>query len=208
MGRKRRNAYAGRLVPRPHPRNNKARLYFDALDNNVFLQLAERSRDKYESVIVEWCLMTNHFHLVLRVPKNGLGKGVSELNGSFARWSNARYGRRDHLFGRRYTSNEITTDAYLLEACRYVVLNPVRAVLCRHPNEWAWSSYRASARLAPPRPLQARDELLALFADMFGTSPENAHLVYRRFVEARLEIERQWRVSGATTDLAVAPAER
>jgi hypothetical protein len=88
------------------------------------------------------------------------------------------------------------------------VLNPVRAVLCRHPNEWAWSSYRASARLAPPRPPQARDELLALFADMFGTSPENAHLVYRRFVEARLEIERQWRVSGATTDLAVAPAKR
>jgi REP element-mobilizing transposase RayT len=69
--------------------NNKARLYFDALDNNVFLQLAERSRDKYESVIVEWCLMTNHFHLVLRVSKNGLAKGVSELNGSFARWSNA-----------------------------------------------------------------------------------------------------------------------
>jgi REP element-mobilizing transposase RayT len=203
MGRKRRNAYAGAYYHVHTRGNNKAPLYVDALDRNVFLQLVGRSREKYEWVIYEWCLMTNHYHLVLRVPKNGLAQGISELNGSFARWSNGRHGRCDHLFGRRYTSNEITTDAYLLEACRYVVLNPVRAGLCQHPEQWRWSSFRASVRLERPRPFHARDELLALLADMFGTSPEQAHRAYRHFVEARLAIERQWAaapsvVSGAT----------
>jgi REP-associated tyrosine transposase len=206
MGRKPRNAYAGGYYHVHARGNNKQPLYLDALDRHVFLQLTGRSKEKYEWVIVEWCLMTNHFHLVLRVPKNGLAQGMSELIGSFARWSNGRYGRSDHLFGRRYTSNEITTDAYLLEACRYVVLNPIRAGLCTHPADWAWSSYRATARLTRPRPFHARDELLALFADMFGRAPEHAHLVYQRFVEARLEIERQWANQRSDGSDAVAPA--
>jgi REP element-mobilizing transposase RayT len=207
MGRKPRNAYAGGYYHVHARGNNKVPLYLDRLDCNVFLQMAGRSQEKYEWVILDWCLMTNHFHVVLRIPKNGLAQGMSELIGSYARWSNGRYGRCDHLFGRRYASNEITTDAYLLEACRYVVLNPVRAGLCEHPQQWEWSSYRASARLARPRGFHARDVLAAMFADMFGTSPAKGHLEYRRFVEARLEFEQQQaRISGATVaGAAVAP---
>jgi REP element-mobilizing transposase RayT len=206
MGRKPRNAYADGLYHVHARGNNKLPLYLDALDRNVFLQLVERSQEKYEWVVLEWCLMTNHFHLVLRVPRNGLSQGMSELNGSFARWSNKRHGRGDHLFGRRYTSNELTTDQYLLEACRYVVLNPVRAGVCSHPARWEWSSYRASARLARPRPFHARDELLAMFADVFGTSPNMGHVLYRQFVEARLGIERQ-RAQQQSDDGAVALLE-
>lgn len=191
MGRERRNAYVGGYYHVHTRGNNKSPIYADSLDRNVFLQMFERSQMKYEWVVYEWCLMTTHYHFVVRVPKGGLAQGMCELNGSFARWSNKRHARCDHAFGRRYTSNEITTDAYLLEACRYVVLNPVRAGLCAHPQEWPWSSYRASAGLSQPRPFHARDELLGLFADMFGTSPKWAHLVYQRFVEARLAIERQ-----------------
>ena len=130
--------------------------------------------------------MTTHYHLVLRIADKGLAQGMSELNGSFARWANLRHGRSDHLFGKRYGCNEITTDAYLLGACRYVVLNPVRAGLCKHPQEWRWSSYRASAGLEPPRGLHARDVLIGHVREAFGTPSADPHEVYRTFIESAL----------------------
>jgi putative transposase len=141
MGRRRRNAYEDGYYHVHTRGNNKNPVYVDDLDRKVFLQLLERSQAKYEWVIFEWCLMTTHYHFIVRIGRSGLAQGMSELNGSFARCANRRHGRRDHVFGKRYVSNEITTDAHLLGACRYVVLNPVRAGLCSHPQEWRWSSY-------------------------------------------------------------------
>jgi putative transposase len=167
--------------------NNKARVYVDSTDRQVFLRMLERSQLKYEWIIYAWCLMTNHYHAVVRIPQNGLSQGMSELNGSFGRWSNLRHGRCDHVFGRRFSSREITTDAHLLEACRYVVLNPVRAGLCDHPADWRWSSYRACAGLEPPQPFLARDAMLDLVTGFFGKSRTSASAAYQEFVLAGLE---------------------
>jgi REP element-mobilizing transposase RayT len=186
MGRPPRNEYEHGYYHVHTRGNNKQPVYLDDLDRHVFLQLLERSQVKYEWVIFEWCLMTTHYHFVLRIGENGLAQGMSELNGSYARWSNGRHGRCDHVFGKRYTSNEITTDAYLLGACRYVVLNPVRAGLCSHPREWRWSSYRASAGLEPPRRFHARDVLLGHVRELFATPTSDGHAVYRAFIEAGL----------------------
>jgi REP element-mobilizing transposase RayT len=199
MGRQRRNAYEDGYYHVHTWGNNKQPIYLDDLDRKVFLQLLERSQAKYEWVIFEWCLMTTHYHFVVRITQSGLAQGMSELNGSYARWSNRRHGRCDHVFGKRYVSNEITTDAHLLGACRYVVLNPVRAGLCSHPQEWRWSSYRASAGLEPPRAFHARDLLLGHVRELFGTPSDDPHRVYRVFVEAGLYGARPEPVPGTVT---------
>jgi hypothetical protein len=91
---------------------------------------------------------------------------MRDLNGGYARWTNFRHGRCDHVFGQRFKGEEITTERHLLEACRYVVLNPVRAGICEHPVEWRWSSYRASAGLEPPQPFLALDRLHAMLREL------------------------------------------
>jgi putative transposase len=167
--------------------NNKARVYVDAVDRTVFLAMLERSVVKYEWRVYSWCLMTNHYHLVVHIPQNGLSQGMSELNGSFGRWSNKRHGRCDHVFGRRFSAREIVSDSHLLEACRYVVLNPVRAGLCSHPAVWRWSSYRACARLdLKPQPFLAWQEMLGLVTRFYGRREDEASAAYREFVDAGL----------------------
>jgi hypothetical protein len=122
--------------------------------------------------------MTNHFHLILRNPQGGLSSGMQHLVSGHSRETNRRYGRRDHLFRQRFFSVQLTRDSHFLEACRYVVLNPVRAGLCRSPAEWQWSSYRACAGFTFSPSFLAAGELL----QMFGNRPSEAAARYRAFV--------------------------
>lgn len=179
--------------------NNRAGVYIDGLDRYVFLQMLERSVVKYEWILYAWCLMTNHYHLVMRIPRNGLSQGMSELNGSFGRWSNRRHARCDHVFGKRFSAQEIASDTHLLEACRYVVLNPVRAGLCAQPASWRWSSYRACAGLSTTDPFLARDGVLDLVGGFYGKSHADAFEAYREFVEAGTAYDATVAVPGTGT---------
>jgi putative transposase len=134
MSRPHRNAYPGGYFHVGTRGNNKQAIYIDGVDRYWFLEMFGKATVRYEWSIYAYCLMTNHYHAVLCIPEGGLSEGMCELNGGFARWSNFRHGRVDHLFGRRFSSREIKTEEYLLEACRYVVLNPVRAGLVRRPE--------------------------------------------------------------------------
>jgi putative transposase len=182
MSRPHRNAYPGGYFHVGTRGNNKQAIYIDGVDRYWFLEMFGKATVRYEWSIYAYCLMTNHYHAVLCIPEGGLSEGMCELNGGFARWSNFRHGRVDHLFGRRFSSREIKTEEHLLEACRYVVLNPVRAGLVRRPDDWSWSSYRACAGLDYPRKWFSPTTLLRVFS----TRPEEAREQYCRFVEAGL----------------------
>jgi hypothetical protein len=103
---------------------------------------------------------------------------MCELNGGFALDFNARHGRSDHLFGRRFWSDLIDHESHLLASCRYIVLNPVRAGLSDDADSWPWSSYRACAggELAPS--FLAAGDLL----ELFGRDPVRAQSAYRNYV--------------------------
>jgi REP element-mobilizing transposase RayT len=192
MPRAPRNAYPGGFFHVHTRGNNKQEIYLDGIDRYWFLEILGKVVTRYEWTVYAYCLMTNHYHLVLCIPEGGLSEGMCELNGGFARWANIRHGRCDHLFGKRFGSREIVLESYLLQACRYVVLNPVRAGLVDHPEDWVWSSYRACAGLDYPPKWFDPGALLRVFSPR----PKEAMQSYRRFVEAGLVEAGQVRVPG------------
>jgi REP element-mobilizing transposase RayT len=162
--------------------NNQRSIYRDPSSRSLFLVRLGIVVRRYEWTLVTYCLMTNHYHLVLKVGDSGMARGMQQLNGGYAIAFNARAGRRDHLFGRRYWSRELEDDDDLLETCRYVDLNPVRKGLTRVPQDWRWSGYAAAIGLAAPERFHRPDELWRYF----DRRPRVAMDIYRRFVEEAL----------------------
>ncbi len=139
-------------------------IFDDDQDREAFLQTLGRVVDQFNWLCYAWCLMDNHYHLLVQTPDGNLSKGMRQLNGVYTQTSNRRHGRVGHLFQGRFKAILVDSDAYLLELARYVVLNPVRAGMVKRPEAWKWSSYRASMGKVPPEPFLSVDGLLALFA--------------------------------------------
>lgn len=121
--------------------------------------------------------MPNHFHLVIETPGPDLAVGMHRLKNSYVQWFNRRHDLDGHLFQGRYHGVHVDNTVHLLELGRYLALNPVRSGLCRAPEDWPWSSYRAMIDLAPPGFL-AVDETLS----HFGADRERARARFRAFV--------------------------
>jgi REP-associated tyrosine transposase len=160
--------------------NNKQRIYVDERDRITFCLTVQRIARKYGWTIIAYCLMDNHYHLLLSVGEQGLSRGMCELNTSYALTFNATHGRVNHLFGRRYWNRRIKTDASVLNVVRYIVQNPRRAGISERLEGYRWSSYAATIGLAFADMQLARDELLALF----GRTPARAVEEFRTFCSA------------------------
>jgi putative transposase len=165
--------------------NRGCRIYADDYERTVFLKLFERIAARHRWRCLSYCLMSNHYHLVITIEDGGLSDGMRELNGGFASFTNARHRLDGHLFRNRFWSELIETEAHMLETARYVVLNPVRAEICTTPKAWPWSSYRASVGLAFAPPFLAVEELLRCF----GPLPRPARRTYAAFVRDGLTAE-------------------
>ena len=122
-------------------------IYLDRDDCRTFLRLFAATTDSYGWSVYAFCLMGNHYHLVLEATREALSGGVQWLNGVYAQRFNERYERWGHLFGDRFRSWVIDSEDYLYDACRYVLNNPVRAGLCELPEDWPWSDSRWGKRL-------------------------------------------------------------
>ena len=122
--------------------------------------------------------MDNHFHLVVETPEGNLSKAMRQLNGVYTQAFNRRHQRVGHVLQGRFKAMLVDRDSYLLELCRYVVLNPVRAKTTRKADTYPWSSYRATAGLVPSPPYLAIDWLLS----QFGRQRAAAQRKYQAFV--------------------------
>jgi putative transposase len=152
---------------------NRRELVFSCdADYEFFLVLLGRVVRRFGWRVYAYCLMPDHYHLLLMTPKPNIAAGMQMLNGGYAQAFNARYGLEHHVFGERYHSELVERDEHLLETARYIAMNPVRAGLCLEPSEWKWSSHRALTGRERPLPWLAARELLALFG--------GGHESYRR----------------------------
>ena len=138
-------------------------LFPDSDARRLFLRLLGFTTERYLWHLQSYCLMTTHFHLLLRTEAPNLARGMQWLNGVYGAALNTIESDRGHVFGARYGSSPVTTDAYYLEVVRYIALNPVRAGLCVDPADWPWSSYRLIVRNLPTPPFLEVDRLLQLF---------------------------------------------
>ena len=154
-------------------------LFRDDLDRMEYLRELAAAVHGYGWTCLEYCLMTNHLHLILEVIDGSLPPGMQQLNTRYACRFNHRHALRGHVFGGRYGSNRIATDAHLAIAFAYVAVNPVEAGLCQQPEDWPWSSYAAAIRLATPQSFVNPNRVLQLF----GTTRELAIARLKAFVE-------------------------
>ncbi|MDO8369425.1 MAG: transposase [Candidatus Nitrotoga sp.] len=119
-------------------------IFEDDEDRQMFLSTLAQVITQFNWICHAWCLMDNHYHLLIQTPDGNLSKGMRQLNGIYTQASNRCHQRVGHLFQGRFKAILVDSDAYLLELTRYVVLNPVRAGMVKKPADWKWSSYRAS----------------------------------------------------------------
>lgn len=158
--------------------NRRQPIFVDDFDRERFLALLGQAVENEGWRCHAYCLMSNHFHLMIEAEREALSAGMWRLNGFYAQAFNRRHGLQGHLFERRFGAVAVQGNWHSLELSRYIVLNPVRARLRRDPRHWSWSSYRATLGLAPAPAWLTVDWLLG----QFGTSADAARRAYRSFV--------------------------
>ena len=157
-------------------------------DRVLFLEVLASIVSRFHWLCHAYCLMDNHYHLVLETPEGNLSRGMRHLNGVYTQRFNRRYGKPGHVFQGRYKAIVVERESYLLELCRYVVLNPVRAKAAATPQAWRWSSYRATAGYADAPDYLETDWILS----HFGKTRKTAQRHYREFVRAGEKNGRPW----------------
>ena len=188
MSRPLRIAFPGAFYHVTSRGNTQAAIYADDADRQAFLDLLTHVVQRYHWLCHAFCLMDNHYHLVIETPEGNLSQGARQLNGMYTQWYNRRHRRVGHLLQGRYKAILVERDSYLLELCRYVVLNPVRAGMVRSAREYHWSSYRATAGLRVPPGLLCTDWILA----QCGAERAEAQRRYRRFVAEGVKRPAPW----------------
>jgi REP element-mobilizing transposase RayT len=160
-------------------RGNRRQLIFtDDIDRRFFLELIGRVVAKHGWRCHSYCLMPNHYHLLVETPAQSLSDGMQTINGVYAQWFNLRHGYEGHLFERRFRSFVVEGDAHVRVVARYIVLNPVRAGLCRSAADWPWSSYAAAlGKTKRPRFLT-----LDFLLGQFGPNTDRARTRFAEFV--------------------------
>ena len=122
--------------------NEKKAVFRNSRDKEKFLSYLESAHDRYGAVIHVYCLMENHYHLLLETPRGNLSQILHHINGAYTTYFNIKRGRYGHLFQGRYKGILIEKDAYGEELSRYIHLNPVRGGVVKDPLEYEWSSYQ------------------------------------------------------------------
>lgn len=189
MARPLRIEYPGALYHITSRGNDKNLIFLDDKDRDVFLDLLHSINTRYHFILHAYCLMDNHYHLLIETPEGNLSYGMRQLNGVYTQMFNKKYKRVGHIFQGRYKAVLVDKGNYLLEVARYIVLNPVRARLVDAPEKWRFSSYAVSCGFKEPHPCLTTGWILA----QFGKKRREAQKRYRKFVKEGIEQESIWK---------------
>ncbi len=158
--------------------NAQAAIFLDDEDREIFLDVLANCIVRFGWLCHAYCLMSNHYHLLIETPAANLSAGMRQLNGVYTQRFNRRHARGGHVFQGRFKAILVERDSYLLELCRYIVLNPVRAKMVKDIAQYAWSSFPATLGAAPKPQWLETDWVLS----QFGKSRAVARRKYAEFV--------------------------
>ncbi len=188
MARPLRIEYPGALYHLSARGNARQTLFIDDEDRQRFIELLGREIAQQRWYCYAYCLMDNHYHLLLETPEGKLVQGMRRLNSVYTQSFNRRHGRVGHVLQGRYKSIVVERESYLLELCRYIVLNPLRAGMIRRVSDWPWSSYRATVGKEKAPNWLAVGWVLS----QFGKDAQEAQAAYRRFVSEGIGKTSPW----------------
>lgn len=188
MARPLRLEYSGAVYHITSRGNARADIFCDDADREIFLRVLAAVVERQAWRVYAYCLMGNHYHLLLETPEPNLSRGMRQLNGIYTQRINRRHGRVGHLLQGRFKSIIVERERYLLELSRYIALNPVRAGFTRRAGAWRWSSYRATAGMQEvPSWLEVGSILARFSADVRA-----AQRSYQKFVTEGLDLPSPW----------------
>lgn len=168
--------------------DRREEIYLDDADRMNWLTLFGHVCKRFNWVCHAYCLMDNHYHIVVETAEGNLSKGMRQLNGVYTQTFNRAHNRVGHVYQGRYKAILVEKESYLLELSRYVVLNPVRSDRVKDVEQWPWSSYSAMiGKSSRPEWLQT-DWILG----QFGKQRKRAVAAYRDFVRAGMGLPSVW----------------
>ena len=169
--------------------NARMKIFEDDADRLEFLSVLEQVRVRFGWLLHAYCLMGDHYHLMVETPDTNLSAGMRHLNGVYTQRFNRRHRRVGHVFQGRFKGILVDRDSYLLELSRYVALNPVRARIVSRPQDYRWSSYRAIAGFTPVPPYLTCDWILSQLNERLAVAQKR----YRAFVIEGIKVPSPWK---------------
>lgn len=163
--------------------NEQNKIFKNRRDREKFLEYLSSATKRYDAAIHVFCLMDNHYHLLLETPSGNLPQIMRHINGAYTTYFNVKRNRSGHLFQGRYKAILVDIDEYAKELSRYIHLNPVRAKMVVKPEEYEWSSYRYYIGKKKAPQWLRREFILGYF----GNKVNLAQKKYRRFISALVD---------------------
>ena len=188
MARPLRIEYPGAVYHVTSRGNAGSSIFKDEEDRKNFLQILTESKKKYNFLCHTYCLMDNHYHLLLETLDGRLSQIMRQINGVYTQYYNRKRNRRGHLLQGRYKGILIQKDSHLLEVCRYTVLNPVRSGMVKSPELWKWSSYSELAGISKISNYLDKEWI----AGCFGKTKKKSEKAYQQFVLEGIGDETIW----------------
>lgn len=189
MARPLRLEYPGAIYHITSRGNAGNKIFRNDKDREHFLATLSFVIERFHWLCHAYCLMDNHYHLIIETPDGNLSRGMRQLNGIYTQKYNWKYKKTGHVFQGRYKAIIVDKDSYLLELCRYVVLNPVRANLTEKPGDWRWSSYLSTISGKGIPEYLTTDWILG----QFSNDKKRAQKLYRNFVIKGIKKETPWK---------------
>ncbi len=160
--------------------NERKNVFKSKRDREKFFEYLESATQRYNAVIHAFCLMDNHYHLLIETPSGNLPQIMQHINGAYTTYFNVKRARSGHLFQGRYKAILVEVDEYTKELSRYIHLNPVRAKMVNTPEEYEWTSYQFYIGVQKPPKWLYRDFILGYFGGKVSISQKG----YCNFVNA------------------------
>jgi REP element-mobilizing transposase RayT len=180
MARPLRINYSGAFYHVTSRGNERKNVFKSKRDREKFFEYLESATQRYNAVIHAFCLMDNHYHLLIETPSGNLPQIMRHINGAYTTYFNVKRARSGHLFQGRYKAILVEVDEYAKELSRYIHLNPVRAKMVNTPEEYEWTSYQFYIGVQKPPKWLYRDFILGYFGGKVSISQKG----YCNFVNA------------------------